>query len=244
MIRTLIIEDEHKNRLRLRRMIEEHFHNISLVGEADGVETGIKAINEFKPDLVLLDIKLIDGDAFELLERIGKITFKIIFITAYEEYALKAIKFSALDYLLKPMVVEELKIALDKAEHQILHDLRTQLSTLQLNLQSPKNKIIVLKTLDKVYLVEILEIIRCESDGHYTRIFTREGKQYMVSNPLKEYEEILEEHGFFRIHKSHMVNLSYIDNFDKEGYVNLKDDTSLPVARRKKNELLEKFSML
>jgi len=244
MIRTLIIEDENKNRIRLRRMTENHFPNISIVGEADGVETGLKAIKDHKPELVLLDIKLEDGDAFELLEKVDKIFFKIIFTTAFEEYALKAIKFSALDYLLKPVIVEELKVAIDKAESQILNDLKLQFSTLQLNLNSPKNKTIVLRTMEKIYLVEIMEIVRCESDGQYTRVFTREGKKYMVSNPMKEYEDILEDHGFFRIHKSHIVNLSFIDSFDKEGYVILKDNTSLPVARRKRNELIEVMTKL
>jgi two-component system LytT family response regulator len=245
MIRTLIIEDEPKNRIRLRNMIESDFPNIDLAGEADGVKTGIEAINSLKPELVLLDIRLADGDAFELLDKAGEITFKIIFITAYEEYALKAIKFSALDYLLKPISSEDLKLAIDKAEQQIMNELRLKLSTLQLNLNpDKKNKTIVLRTMNKIYLVEIMEIIRCESDGSYTRVFTKEGKEYMVSVPMKEYEDILLDHGFFRIHKSHIINLSYIESFDKEGYVRLKDTTSLPVSRRKKNELLEVISKL
>jgi len=244
MIKTLIIDDEVKNRNRLNRMIRDHFPNISVIGEAESVKSGIVAIHNNRPELVLLDIKMPDGDAFDLLERIDNIFFKIIFVTAYEEYALKAIKHSALDYLVKPIIVEELRMAFEKAEDQILNDLKVQLSTLQINLQSPKHRTLVLKTLDKIYLVEIMEIIRCESDGHYTRFFTREGKKYMVSNPMKEYEDILEEHGFFRIHKSHIVNLSFIESFDKEGYVILKDNTTLPVSRRKKNELIEKFASL
>lgn len=242
MIRTLIIDDENKNRLRLQRMIGNDFPNIDVVGEADSVKSGVQQVEKLKPELVLLDIKMADGDAFDLLDRIDKVFFKIIFITAYEEYALKAIKFSALDYLLKPVTVEDLQVAIAKAEHQIMNDLKVQLSTLQLNLNSQKNKTIVLKTMNKIYLVEIMEIMRCESDGNYTRIFTREGKKYMVSNPMKEYEDILVDHGFFRIHKSHMINLSFIDSFDKEGYIRLKDNTSLPVARRKKNELIEVIS--
>lgn len=242
MIRTLIIDDENKNRHRLQRMIGNDFPNIDVVGEADSVKSGVQQVEKLKPELVLLDIKMADGDAFDLLDRIDKVFFKIIFITAYEEYALKAIKFSALDYLLKPVTVEDLQVAIAKAEHQIMNDLKVQLSTLQLNLNSQKNKTIVLKTMNKIYLVEIMEIMRCESDGNYTRIFTREGKKYMVSNPMKEYEDILVDHGFFRIHKSHMINLSFIDSFDKEGYIRLKDNTSLPVARRKKNELIEVIS--
>ena len=244
MITTLIIDDEPKNRNRLKRMVDDHFQNISVIGEAANVETGIKAIQKLKPELVLLDIRMPDGDAFELLDSLDSIFFKIIFITACEEYAIRAIKYSALDYLVKPVIMEELGVALEKAENQIINDLKIQLSTLQLNLQSPKNKTLVLKTLDRIYLVAIPDITRCESDGHYTSIFTREGKKYVVSNPMKDYEDILEEHGFFRVHKSHIVNLTFIDNFSKEGYIVLKDNTTLPVARRKKSELLERFSRL
>ena len=157
MIRTLIIDDENKNRLRLTRMITDHFPNISLVGEADGVESGIKAINKHRPELVLLDIKLADGDAFDLLKKIDNVFFKIIFVTAYEEYALKAFKFSALDYLLKPVLVEDLNIAFHKAENQILNELKLQLSSLQLNFKSPKNKTFLeleftLNTIDELFL--------------------------------------------------------------------------------------------
>lgn len=245
MIRTLIIDDEENNRERLARMITDHFPNISIIGEADGVESGVKAIEKLRPELVLLDIKMADGDAFDLLSKVDKIFFRIIFITAHEEYALKAFKFSALDYLLKPVLVENLRTAFERAENQLLADLKLQLSNLQSNLQSPKHKTIVLRSSDKISLVDISEIVRCESDWNYTRFFTKEGKKYMVSCPIKEYEEILEEHGFFRIHKSHIVNISCIDSFDKkEDSLILKDETRLPVSRRRKNELLEIFNRL
>jgi len=208
MIQTLIIDDEENNRERLIRMITDHFPGFSVIGEADGVESGLLAIRNLRPELILLDIVMADGDAFDLLDRIDKFFFKIIFITAHEEYALKAFKFSALDYLLKPVLVENLKVAFERAETQLLTDLKLQLSNLQVNLHSPKNKTIVLKASDKIFLVDIPKIIRCESDWNYTRFFTKEGKKYMVSCPIKEYEEILEDHGFFRIHKSHLVNIT------------------------------------
>lgn len=245
MIKTIIIDDEENNRLRLTRMIGDNFPNINIIGEADGVESGLKLIRIRKPELVLLDIMMADGDAFDLLEKLDNIFFKIIFITAYEEFALKAFKFSALDYLLKPVLVQNLKVAFERAENQIMTDLKLQLSTLQMNLQSPKNKTIVLRTSDKLFLVEISEIIRCESDWNYTRFFTKGGKKYMVSQPIKEYEDILEDYGFFRIHKSHIVNISSIDSFDKKNsLIILKDETRLPVARRKKNEFLALFDRL
>ncbi len=244
MIRTLIIDDNKNNREHLSGLINSHFPNIELIGEADGVGTGISAIEKLKPELVLLDIQMADGDAFDLLEKIEKIFFKIIFVTAHEQYAIKAIKFSAMDYLLKPVVYDELSIAIQKAENQILNDLKLQLTTLQLNLKSAQNKTIVLKTTEKIYLIEIVEITRCESDGNYTLFFTREGKKYMVATPLKEYEDVLIEHGFFRIHKSHIVNTSFINSLDKDDFVILKDNTSIPVSRRRKSELIELFSRL
>nr|NQU94147.1 response regulator transcription factor [Bacteroidota bacterium] len=246
MIRTLIIDDEANNRQRLSNIIREHFHNISVIGEADGVESGLQAIRNLNPELLLLDIRMADGDAFDLLEKIESVTFKIIFITAYEEYALKAIKFSALDYLLKPVSVDDLRTALEKLENQILTELKLQLATLQNNINSPKHKTLVLRTAEKIYLIETQDIIRCESDRNYTYFFVNEQRKHIVSQPMKDFEDLLEEFGFVRIHKSHMVNMSYIDSFDKAdgGSIVLKDKTELPVARRKKNELLERFSRL
>jgi len=246
MIRTLIIDDEANNRQRLASIIEEYFPKISIIGQTDGVETGLQAIRGHNPELVLLDIKMADGDAFDLLEKIDSITFKIIFITAYEEYALKAFKFSALDYLLKPVSIDDLRIAFEKAENQILTELKLQLATLQNNINSPRHKTLVLRSAEKIYLIELRDIIRCESDRNYTYFFVNEQRKRIVSQPMKDYEDLLEEFGFVRIHKSHMVNLSYIESFDKAdgGSIILKDKTELPVARRKKNELLERFSKL
>ncbi len=170
----------------------------------------------------------------------------MIFITAYEEYAIKAIKFSALDYLLKPVSVDDLRIAFEKAENQILNDLKLQLASLHNNLQSPKNKTIVLRSSEKIHLLEVNNIIRCEADRCYTSFFVNEQKKHVVSQPMKEYEDILSEYGFIRIHKSHLINMAYIESFDKGdgGFVILKDKTEIPVSRRKKNELLELFSKL
>ena len=246
MIRTIIIDDEENNRIRLKQMISENFPQISLVGEADGVTTGLEAIANLNPELLLLDIQMDDGNAFDLLKKLDSINFKIIFVTAYEEYALKAIKFSALDYLLKPVVIDELGVALAKAENQILADLKLQLASLQTNLQTPKNKTLALRTSERIYLLEVNNIIRCEADRNYTYFFVNDQKKHIVSQPMKEFEDILKEFGFIRIHKSHLINMSFIDSFDKAdgGYVILKDKTEIPVSRRKKVELLEYFSKL
>ena len=246
MISTIIIDDEKNVRLRIKDMILENFPQITIVGEADGVSSGVEASSNLKPELVLLDIRMDDGNAFDLLEKVRHHIFKVIFITAHEEYAIKAIKFSALDYLLKPVSVGDLRIAFEKAENQILNDLKLQLASLHNNLQSPKNKTIVLRSSEKIHLLEVNNIIRCEADRCYTSFYVNEQKKHVVSQPMKEYEDILSEYGFIRIHKSHLINMAYIESFDKGdgGFVILKDKTEIPVSRRKKNELLELFSKL
>jgi len=246
MIRTLIIDDESNNRRKVRELLGNNFPRVSVIGEADGVNTGIEAIAVHSPDLVLLDIRMEDGNAFDLLNHIGNINFKIIFITAYEEYALKAIKFSALDYLMKPVLLEELRTAIEKAEKQIMTDLNVQLAELSNNLKPSENKRIILRTMEKLHLVPVQEIIRCEADRNYTSFFLQDKRIIMVSGSIKDYEEILSEQGFFRVHKSHIINLSYVDSFVKSdgGSVLLTDDSNIPVSMRKKNQLIELIEKL
>lgn len=246
MIRTLVIDDEKNVRLRIMDMIRENFPQICVVGEAEGVKSGLEAIKKLDPELLLLDIQMEDGNAFDLLGNLDSINFKIIFITAYQEYAIKAIKFSALDYLLKPVSVEDLRAALRKAEEQILAELKLQLSNLQNNLQTSRSKTLALRTSEKIYLLEINNIIRCEADRNYTYFFVQEQKKHIVSQPMKEFEDLLKEFGFIRIHRSHLINIAYIESFDKSdgGYIILKDKTEIPVSRRKKNEILEIFAKL
>jgi len=246
MIRTLIIDDEINNRRKIRDLLEKNFPSIEVVGEAEGVQSGYTMITRELPDLVLLDIRMEDGDAFTLLDMLGTINFKIIFITAYEEYALKAIKFSALDYLLKPVLLEELKSAISKAEKQILHELNIQLAELSNNLNPSGTKRIVLKTFEKLHLVPVTEIIRCEAERNYTLFFLRDERKIIVSQSIKDYEEILCEQGFFRVHKSHIINLSFVDSYVKSdgGSVLLTNGTSIPVAMRKKQQLIDLFGKL
>jgi len=246
MIRTIIIEDEPNNREMLLRLLHENCPNVSVVADAESVRTGVDVILRFHPDLVLLDIKMEDGDAFDLLEQLENIDFKIIFITAFEEYALKAFKFSAVDYLLKPVNAEELIKAIDKVDDQILKDLKLQLSALSNNLKSHESNTIVLKTAENIHLVNVHEIIRCEADRSYTLFFLTNSKKIIISRPLKEVDELLKHQGFFRVHQSHLVNLSFIERFKKSegGYVILKDSSQIPVAQRKRDLLLEVFNNL
>ena len=244
MIRTLIIDDDESNRQIITDLLQKNCPNVSIIGEADGVQSGFESIRQFSPDLVLLDIRMEDGEAFDLLDKLGNINFKIIFITGFEEYALKAIKFSALDYLLKPVSVDELKLAVNKAENQIIKDLHLQLAELNNNLQSINNKRIVLRTAEKLHMIPVHTIIRCEADRNYSKFFLENEKEIIVSYPLKDLEDMLIEQGFFRLHKSHIVNLSFVETYVKTdgGNVILSDGTSLPVADRKKSSFLKLFN--
>lgn len=246
MIRTLIIDDEADNRQIISYLLEKHFPHVTVVGMAEGVESGFESIGRYSPDLVLLDIRMKDGLAFDLLNKLDHIDFKIIFITAFEEYALQAIKFSALDYLLKPVSLFELEAAITKAEHQMIKDLHVQLAELNNNLQSINNKRIVLRTAEKLHIIPVQNIIRCEAERSYSRFHLVNGKNILVSHPMKDFENMLVEQGFFRVHKSHLINLSFIEEYVKSegGYVKLTDGTSIPVAERKKNHLLSIFSKL
>jgi two-component system LytT family response regulator len=182
-----------------------------------------------------------DGTGFDLLERSSTIDFKVIFITAYEEYAIKAFKFSAIDYLLKPVDPDDLIAAVEKAKTQILRELKLQLSTLSDNLSTGKKKTLVIKTMDKIHYIDVSNIIRCESDRNYTFFYLNNDRKIIASLPLKEYEELLDRNSFFRIHKSHLVNIDYVETYIKGdgGFLVLKDNSKLPVAIRKKDGLLK-----
>lgn len=248
MLRAIIIDDEAHVRESLTDMLKLHCPNAKVVGQAEGVKSGLKAIQTLHPDLVLLDIKMKDGTGFDLLEQLENIDFKIIFITAFDQYAIKAIKFSALDYLLKPIESIDLKNALDKADKISQKEVNTQLNTLANNLQTDdqSKKKIILKTFDNVYLVKVKDIVYVASDGRYSTIYLESGEQVIVSNTLKHYDELLRDFGFYRVHKSYLINLEHIHRFEKAegGYVILEGAVKVPVASRKREELLELFEKL
>ncbi|MCD4730695.1 MAG: LytTR family DNA-binding domain-containing protein [Bacteroidales bacterium] len=248
MLRTLIIDDEAHFRESLSNMLKLHCPNAKLVGKAEGVKSGVEAIMKYHPDLILLDIKMKDGTGFDLLKKTNNIDFKVIFITAYDQYAIKAFKFSALDYLLKPVESHDLKEAIDKADKISQKEVNIQLDTLANNLQTndQTKKKIILKTFDNVYLLKVKEIIYVESDGRYSTFFLESGENVMVSNTLKHYQEMLIDFGFFRVHKSYLINLNHIHRFEKAegGYVILTDDAKVPVASRKRDQLLEMFNRI
>jgi len=248
MLRTVIIDDEDHVRETIGRLLVVHCPQVKVVGEANGVESGLKIIRDLKPQLVLLDIRMDDGTGFDLLHKFEIIDFKIIFITAYEKYAMQAFKFAAIDFLLKPINPEELLDAIKRAETLVQEHLKSQLQTLEENLKTDilQKKKVVLKTLDKIYLVDLQNITHCESDGCYTYVHTTAGDRILISKTLREFDDMLSESGFYRIHKSYLINLSHIKRFEKRegGYIILNNDYKIPVASRKREELLELFEKL
>ena len=217
MIKALIIDDENRTRDLIAKMIESFGFDVETIPEGESVESGINAIIKNKPDIVFLDIQMPDGTGFDVIRSIENKTFEVIFITAHEEFAIKAIKFSALDYLLKPVDTLELKAALEKAI--IAVDQRkegVQFDALQSNINPNEKKRLVLKTQESVHVVELDDIIRCEADRNYTSFFLIGNRKILVSKTLKEYETLLSGHNFLRVQQSHLVNIDYVDRYDKK----------------------------
>jgi len=248
-MKLVIIDDEARARKSIADILKFSQHKLDVAAEADGVKSGVEAIKKHKPDLILLDIDMPDGTGFDLLKAMDYIHFKIIFITAYEEFAVKAFDFSAIDYILKPADPKKLLEAINKV-HQIVkqENINLKLNALFANLDNvnPDSKKLILKTAEKIYLINTRDIIRCESDMGYTQFFMVDGEKILVSRNLKDYEDMLNGLGFFRIHQSHLVNLKFIDYYDKTegGSVRMKDKSMLPLARRKKESFLKLIEMM
>lgn len=234
--RTVIIEDEKGLREALSIMLEMVANDqVQIVGYAETVEEAVKMLDRLKPDLVFMDIMLTNGTAFDVLQRINFRAFHLVFTTAYEQHAIKAFKYSAIDYLLKPIDPEELKLSIERIttlQERILEN--QQITELQSNLSKTPDRI-VLPTQEAMYVVKLDQIIRCETSGSYTTFYIADGRRIIVSKPLKNYEEILVPPFFFRIHQSHLININYIISYAKEGLVKMSEGVELPIARGKKD---------
>ena len=243
MLKAIIIDDEKKGVELMFNLLTLYCKDVIVLTTANSVKSGYDAILLHKPDIVFLDIQMQDGTGFDLLSRFNEINFKVVFVTAYQEYAIKAFQFSALDYVLKPVSPDNLINAVKKA-NQILNDDNNALkiNALLTNINNPSKEIkkIVLKTAERIYSVNVREIIRCESDGSYTSVYLNDGKKILVSRLLKEFDELLTEYRFFRTQQSHLINLEYLDYYEKsDSIVVMKDKSSIPVASRKKDQLIK-----
>jgi two-component system, LytTR family, response regulator len=246
MIKIIIIEDDPDSLLHLKRHLTSEFPDIRFLGEANSIVSGINLINIVRPDLIFLDIELSDGIAFELLAKIGPAHFEIIFVTAHNEYILKALRFSAVDYLLKPVDSDELQHAVIKAVERIkAKEVNNRISNLLDNLRN-KNTLtrIALPVKAGFDFVDIKEITHCEAIHNCTVVYHQSGTKYTCTRTMKEYCELLPGDIFFRIHHGYIVNVNFVKRYHKEGrggYVEMIDGSAIEVASRRKDEFLLKF---
>lgn len=247
MLRTIIIDDESRARSALKQEIELNCPEIELVGEADSIASALALIRDAEPELIFLDIQLRDGLGFTVLDRTGTDAFSIVFTTAYSEYALKAFKTNAADYLLKSIDSDELKQAVHKVL-QIRNQRQLTAGILPTSeaLNQKQQKKIILQSSDGVHILLIADILRCNSYGNYTFVFLKDGAKILVPRMLKEIEENLAGLGFERVHHSHLINLDHVRSFrNKEGGVAVMSDGSeVPVSMRKKSAFLEQLNRL
>jgi two-component system LytT family response regulator len=245
IFRALIIDDVDNSRITLAHDLKQYCPQVHVIGEAEGVKSGIAAIQEKRPDVVFLDIQMGDGTGFDLLNQLKEITFQVIFTTALDSYGIKAIKFSALDYLLKPIDTDELIRAVAKLEQNLkAKHVSESIGILLENMREGKgtsSKRIALHSLEKVHLISIDDIIRCESQGAYTIFHLKNKEQILATKNLKEFENILDEHSFIRVHHSHLINFVYLKEYVKKdgGYAIMIDKSEVPVSFRKRNNLLD-----
>ena len=243
MLRAVVIDDIDIIRKNNIDIIKSACPEISIVGQADSVESGVKLIGQLAPDIVFLDVEMPDGTGFDLIQRLKPIKFKVIFITGYEDFAIRAFRFSAIDYLLKPLDRNDLVEAVKKAEESLGKEVfEVKLNNLFSNLERPKNlQKLILKTADRIYSVNIQDIVNCESDKNYTTFNFINAPQLIVSTNLKEYETLLTPFNFFRSHQSHLINMAYFDHFirtDGGNKVVMKNKLTIPLSVRKKEEFM------
>jgi two-component system LytT family response regulator len=251
MIKAIIIDDDSNLRQGLLHLLKQLAPDIEVVGQVEEVAQGVNALHQLKPDVLFLDIQLTDGTGFDILEQFqkqfGKPNFQVIFITAHEQYALKAFRFSALDYLLKPIDLDDLQQVIEKirknknqvSEYKNIEVLLEHLS------QKTSSKRMALPTAEGIHLFDIKDIIRIESSDNYSIFYFKNNEKIMVSKTLKDYEDLLTPHGFERIHQSHLINMSYLKSFlKKDSYVVMIDGKQLPVAIRKKERLQQIINQL
>jgi two-component system, LytTR family, response regulator len=249
MISTVVLDDEPMARDAILALLERYCPEVEVIGVSGDIESGVRLIRQNKPELLILDIHLTDGTSFDLLERLGNDQYKIIFITAFEEYAITAFKFSAMDYILKPVNPDELVAAINKVHDSLDRESmsrRMEILFESLNTKSGEGRKIALRTSSSVHIVDLSDIIRCRSEKNYTQFYLASGESVVVSKTLKEFEELLVPFLFVRVHQSHLVNLDHIRRYEKAdgGLLIMSDHSQVPVSLRKKDDLMKVFSHL
>ncbi len=242
IIKTVIIDDDKTSILTLKSLLGSQFSKVEMVGTAANVADGIVLIDEIKPDLVFLDINMPDGSGFDVMERVEYRNFQVIFITAFDIYAVRAFEISALHYLVKPITLEMLTSAIDRYRDTKVEDIDKRLSVLKESLKNKNEKIIIPST-DGLNIVKLSDILRLEASDVYTVFYMTNGQRFVASKPLNNYEKILEDLPFSRIHSKHLINLMYVKRYmkGKGGSVIMEDNTEVEVSVRKKADFLDKL---
>jgi len=240
-IRTVLIEDEQHALDHLKSLLMSFCPSVEVVGQASDVASGFDVVSELAPDLLISDIKLPDGTAFDLLSRFSKINFNIIFVTAHSEYAIKAFKISAMDYLLKPLDIDELIQAVRKAEDEFKNQsIESRLKALVENIShtDSKGKKIAISINTTIHIIPVNDIIFCQSDGARTNFYLEDGRILIATKNVKEYDEILADYGFFRTSRQYLINLQHVKSYDKNEDVPIKMSNGINVllSTRKKDD--------
>lgn len=242
MIKALIIEDEIRNQRMLNQLLETHCPDVKVIGFCERVNDAIVEIEKTKPELIFLDIQLKDGSGFDILSKLEVHTPKIIFTTAYDQYAIKAFKYSAIDYLLKPIITEELKAAVSKCAQREEADL-DKIKILLEQLNTNKQDYLTISTQKTTEYLKISEILRFEAQGSYCQIHMKNGTVHLISKVLKEFVPKLSGHGFFRVHQSHFINLNYVKSHSKGDHVvTMADGSEVSVSRQNKDDFVAEMS--
>ena len=241
MIKAIIIDDEQSSQITLKNMVTEFCSGVEIIASVDSVSEGVKMINKDCPDLIFLDVEMPVHNGFTLFDHFSAPPFNVIFTTAFQKYAIKAFRFSAIDYLLKPINLDDLRTAIKKVStKKEMDSTKEKLQTLKANLNNVCSKL-ALPTMEGYHFVEVKDIIRCESQNNYTFFHLSNGKKILVSRTLKIFSKMLEDHNFFRISRSDLVNLNHIVTFgrQKSPTLTLIDDTKLTISIRRKEAFLK-----
>jgi two-component system LytT family response regulator len=238
-MKAVIIEDEERSRIVMQNLLETYCPDVEVVDTADSVNAALKAIRTHQPDIVFMDVQITGGTGFDVLDKLDDFQASLVFTTAYDTYALKAFKFSAIDYLLKPIDIEELKSAVRKAalsQQQNISQYKIQ--NLLSNIRHPEeDPVLLVSTLEAYEFVRIRDIIRCEAEGAYTKVILKDALPIMVSKVIKEFEFLLQDYGFYRVHQSYLINLKEIKKYVKsENYLIMRDGTNIQLARSRKDQ--------
>jgi len=242
-IKALIIDDEQGNCENLEALLARYCPQIDVLESISHIAPAVESIITYRPDLIFLDIELAEGTGFDLLEMLPDKNFEVIFVTAFDRYALKAIKFCALDYILKPVNISELIKAVKRFEERQSEKNNSQKVQLLLENLNASNKRIALPLSDKMEFVPVDRILRCKSDGNYTHVYLTTGEKYMVCKSMKEFDELLTDYDFLRVHQSHLINLNEVKSYVRSdgGYISMSDGASVSISRQRREMVIEKL---